>query len=158
MRVAMQASCWGMMWTWARDDVLTAWIESFVLDEMYMTNSNDLRSAKTKIYWLDTNLASSSKHAHGSGSSNKYPPTHQDLFGIGESYVSWTLRETPSPVHFGLGQSDLSNLCLISGSSCGIGRTLLMNVTGAYVKRNLYSSDAKNELSCTKVHCPSGKL
>jgi len=33
---------------------------------MYLTNSSDLRSAKTKIGRLETNLVSSSKHAHDS--------------------------------------------------------------------------------------------
>ena len=33
---------------------------------------------------------------------DRYPPARRDLFGIGESYVSWTLRATSSPVHFGL--------------------------------------------------------
>jgi len=47
----------------------------------------DLRSAKTKICKLETNLANSSKHTHDSRLSNKYPLTDRDLFAIGESCV-----------------------------------------------------------------------
>jgi hypothetical protein len=66
---------------------LTVWIDSRILDEMYLTNSYDLQSAKTKTCRLETNLVNSFKHAHSSRLSNNYPPTDWDLFGIGESCV-----------------------------------------------------------------------
>ena len=53
----------------------------------WLPHNYDLRSAKTRICRLETNLANSSKHTHDSRLSNKYPPTDRDLFAIGESCV-----------------------------------------------------------------------
>lgn len=72
---------------------LTAWIESFMFDEIYLINNYNLQSANTKI-WI-RNTPFQLFHTH-SILSNKNPLTDRDLF-IGESYVSWTLRVTASP-------------------------------------------------------------